>query len=126
MNTFDDDLRGAMQTGFDDDSLRSAGDEGLARQVVATFRGRMRLWVLISWAATLFWAGVAVWTAIAFFRAHETRDWILYACIFLVAAMAIAMLKMWYLMELNRNTHTREIKRVELQLARLAERTREP
>jgi membrane protein YdbS with pleckstrin-like domain len=119
MNTFDDDIRGAMQT--DDASLRSAGDEGLVQQMTATFRSRMRVWVLTTWLATLFWACVAVWAAVAFFRAQDTRNWIMYACIFLFAGMAIAMLKLWYLMEMNRNTHTREIKRVEIQLARLAE-----
>jgi len=124
MNTFDDDIRGAMQTGADDTSLRSAGDEGMIRQVAATFHGRMRRWILITWVASLFWVGVAVWAATAFFRAQETRDWIMYACIFLFASMATAMLKMWYLMEINRNTHTREIKRVELQLARLAEKAK--
>jgi len=124
MNTFDDDIRDAMQSGAGDGSLRSAGDEGMIQQVAATFRSRMRRWILITWFATLFWVGVAVWAAIAFFRAQDTRDWIMYACIFLSAGMAVAMLKLWYLMEMNRNTHTREIKRVELQLARLAERTR--
>ena len=124
MNTFDDDIRDAMQAGTGDASLRSAGDEGMIQQVAATFRSRMRRWILITWFATLFWVGVAVWAAIAFFRAQDTRDWIMYACIFLFAGMAVAMLKLWYLMEMNRNTHTRESKRVELQLARLAERTK--
>ena len=124
MNAFDDDIRGAMQAGADDASRRSAGDEGVIQQVAATFRSRMRRWILITWAATAFWVGVAVWAATAFFRSQDTRDWIMYACIFLFAGMAIAMLKMWYLMEMNRNTHSREIKRVELQLARLAEKTK--
>lgn len=123
MNTLDDDIRDAMQTG--DASLRTAGDEGMIQQVAATFRSRLRLWILITWAATLFWVGVAVWAAIAFFRAQDARSWIMYACLFLLAAMATAMLKVWYFMEMNRNTHTREIKRVELQLARLAERTKQ-
>jgi hypothetical protein len=125
MNTFDDDIRGAMQPEPEDASLRSAGDEGMIQQVTATFRGRMRRWILITWAATLFWVGVAVWAAIAFFRAQDTRDWIMYGGIFLFAGMATAMLKMWYLMEMNRNTHTREIKRVEMQLARLAEKMKQ-
>lgn len=122
MNTFDDDVRTAMQT--DDASLQNAGDEGMIQQVAATFHGRMRRWILITWAASLFWVGVAAWAATAFFRANDTRDWIMYACVFLFAGMATAMLKMWYLMEMNRNTHTREIKRVELQLARLAEKVK--
>lgn len=124
MNTFDDDIREAMQTGPDEASLRSAGDEGVIQQVAATFRGRMRRWILITWLATLFWVCVAVWAAIAFFRANDTRGWVMHASIFLLAALAISMLKLWYFLEMNRNTHTREIKRVELQLARLAEKTK--
>lgn len=124
MNTFDDDIRGALQSGVDDASLRRAGDEGMIQQVAATFRGRMRFWVIVTWLATLVWVGVAVWAAISFFRSTDTRDWIMYAVIFLFAGMSTAMLKMWNLMEMNRNTHTREIKRVEMQLARLAERVK--
>lgn len=119
MNTIDDDLRGALRA--DDATHRSAGDEGLIRQMSATFHGRMRMWVLLTWFATLFWTGVAVWAAIAFFRARDTRDWIMYAGIFVFSGVAIGMLKLWYFIEMNRNTHSREIKRVELQLARLAE-----
>jgi len=124
MNTFDDDIRNAMKTGADESSLRAAGDEGMIQQVAATFRGRMRFWVMLTWAATALWVGVGAWAAMGFFRSQETRDLIMYSCVFLFAAMAVAMLKMWNLMEMNRNTHTREIKRVELQLARLAERVR--
>ncbi|MFA6046038.1 MAG: DUF6768 family protein [Phycisphaerales bacterium] len=121
MNTFDDDMRGAMQGGSGDSSLQNAGDEGLIAQVASTFHGRMRLWVVINWVGVLFWTCVAAWAGFAFFRATDTRSWIMYAAIVLLAGVAIAMLKLWYLMELNRNTHSREIKRVELQLARLAE-----
>jgi hypothetical protein len=121
MNTFDDDIRNALKAAPDEDSLRSAGDEGMIRQIAATFRGRMRTWVLLTWIATAFWAGVAARAAFAFFKTNNTRDWIMYAAIFLFAGMAVAMLKLWNLMEMNRNTHTREIKRIELQLARLAE-----
>lgn len=125
MNTFDDDLRGAMRADVDA-SLRNAGDEGLIEQMAATFRSRVWKWVLLTWAATLFWVVVAVWAAFAFFRATDTRGWIMYASLFLFAGMAVGMLKLWNWMEMNRHTHTREIKRVELQLARLAERMREP
>ncbi len=124
MNTFDDDIRSTMQAGSDDVSLRTAGDEGMIQRMTATFRGRMRLWILATWIATIFWVGVAVWAAISFFRAQEARGWVMYAGIFLFAGIATAMLKMWYLMEMNRNTHSREIKRVEMQLARLAEKTK--
>lgn len=120
-DSFDDDIRNALRSPADEARLLGAGDEGMIQRIAATFQGRMRSWVVLTWVATLFWTGVCVWAAIAFFRATEIRDWIMYACIFLSAGMAVAMMKLWYLMEMNRNTHTREIKRVELQLARLAE-----
>ena len=119
MNNFDDEIRKAVHA--DDEALASAGDEGLLGQVSATFRSRMRYWITLVWAMTLLTTALAAWAAIAFFQSETTRDWIMYATIFTWAALAVAMLKMWYWMEMNRNTHTREIKRVEIQLARLTE-----
>ena len=113
MNTFDDDIRAAVR-GED-----TAGNEGLIEQVAATFRTRMRVWVLLIWCLTAVWAAVAVWAASLFLRAATARDWIMYATVFQFAAISVAMLKIWYWMEVNRNTHTREIKRVEVQVAKL-------
>jgi hypothetical protein len=46
----------------------------------------------------------------------------MYATVFQVAAISVAMLKIWYWMEVNRHTLTREIKRVEVQVAQLVGR----
>ena len=120
MNSFDDDIRSAVKGGSE--HLADAGDEGLIEQMSATFRSRMRYWVVLVWGMTLVMTGLCVFTAVMFFQSETTRDWIMYATIFMWAAVAVAMLKMWYWMEMNRNTHTREIKRVDLQIAKLAER----
>lgn len=120
MNSLDDDIRSAVHG--DREHLAGAGDEGLIEQVSATFRSRMRFWVALVWVMTLVMTGLCVFAAVMFFRSETTQDWILYATIFMWAAVAVAMLKMWYWMEMNRNTHTREIKRVEIHLAKLAER----
>lgn len=120
MNAFDDDIRKAV--GAED----TAGDEGLIEQVAATFRTRMRVWVVLSWCFTAAWAVVAIWAAVSFFGAATTREWILYATVFQVAAISVVMLKLWYWMEMNRHTHTREIKRVEIQIATLVDRIRKP
>jgi hypothetical protein len=119
MSSFDEDIRRAVRPEAGEPLLAAAGEEGLIEQITATFHGRMRLWVVLTWLMTAVWAGVAVWAAAAFFRATATRDWILYATIFLWSLIAVAMLKMWNWMEANRYTHTREIKRLELQVARL-------
>jgi FtsH-binding integral membrane protein len=122
MNSFDEDIRRAVRDEAADASLATAGDEGLIAQVTATFRGRMRFWVGLTWLMSAAWAAVVVWAAVAFFRATTTRDWIMYATLFLWGLIAVGLLKMWNWMEANRYTHTREIKRLELQIARLIER----
>jgi hypothetical protein len=116
MSDFDDDIRQAIR------AEDTAGDEGLIAQVAATFRTRMRVWIVLIWCLTALWVVVAVWAASLFFGAAITRDWILYATVFQVAVMAVVMLKIWYWMEMNRTTHTREIKRLEVQIATLVDR----
>lgn len=120
MNEFDDDIREAVRAGD------TAVDEGLIEQVAATFRTRMRVWVVLSWCLTAVWAAVAVWAATSFLRAATTRDWVMYATLFQVAVISVVMLKIWYWMELNRTTHTREIKRLEIQVAKLVDRIGRP
>ena len=120
MNAFDDDIREAVRAGD------AAVDEGLIEQVAATFRTRMRVWVVLNWCLTAGWVAVAVWAAISFLRAATTRDWVMFATLFQVAAISVAMLKIWYWMELNRTSHTREIKRLEIQVAKLVDRIGRP
>lgn len=120
MNSFDNDLRNAARA--DNEDLMHAGDEGLLSQAMSSFRSRMRYWLFLVWGMTFVMMGLGIWMAISFFNAETTRDMIMYATIFTYAMFAIGMLKMWAWMEMNRNTHTREIKRVEMQIARLAER----
>jgi hypothetical protein len=63
-----------------------------------------------------------VFAAVEFGRAASTQEMIAWATGFLICGLATTMLKVWYWMELNRNTILREVKRVELQLARLSNR----
>lgn len=65
--------------------------------------------------------GLAVWSAVRFFAAADTRDMIMWAVLFLFSLQAVGLLKLWYWMALNRNAVTREVKRLELQVARLVE-----
>jgi Family of unknown function (DUF6768) len=120
MNAFDDDIREAVR------ASDTAVDEGLIEQVAATFRTRMRVWVVLNWCLTAGWFAVAVWAATAFLRAATTRDWIMFATLFEVAAISVVMLKIWYWMELNRTAHTREIKRLEIQVAKLVDKIGRP
>jgi uncharacterized membrane protein YciS (DUF1049 family) len=63
--------------------------------------------------------------AIRFFNAETTRDIVVWALAVAVCLSAVWMMKIWYWLELNKNAVTREIKRLELQVARLSARMRE-
>ena len=79
MNTFDDDIKKALDRGADPEHVMHAGDEGLFEQVAATFRSRMRFWVMLVWFGSLVVGIGAVLAAIAFFNADTVRGWIMYA-----------------------------------------------
>jgi len=122
MNELDKRIQEALRK-EDADLLKGFGDEpSILEQVMETFRGRHR------WLAFLgvFWGIVfmvlCVLSAIKFFQASETRDMLLWAAACVVCMSAVSMMKVWYWMELNKNAVTREIKRLELQIARLAGR----
>lgn len=101
------------------------GEPSLFEMAAEAFRGRH--WWLN--ALTSFWILVffvlAILAAVKFFNTEDTRDAMLWAIAFIFCMMAVAMLKMWFWMELNKNSITREIKRLELQIARLAGRIKE-
>ncbi len=94
-------------------------DPSLAEQVIETFRGRNRWLVALAFVFGTGWFLFAVVAAVQFFRAEGVREMIAWALGLGFGLMALAMIKIWYWMELNKNTVTREVKRVELQLAQL-------
>lgn len=124
MTRFDDDVDRAEGQGGTM-PLTPADEEQILERTLALFRGRMKGWVALNWLLTGLCGAVALWAASAFFRVTTIREWIFYATVFLVSAMAVSILKIWFWMEMNRYTHTREIKRLELQVAKIVQTLRE-
>jgi len=85
-----------------------------------TMRGRNRWLNLLGVIITLVFLGLAVFCAVQFFSTEEVRDLLMWATGFIFCALAVSMMKVWYWLEIQRNALTREIKRLELQIARLA------
>lgn len=103
------------------------GEQGIFELIADTFRGKRRWLVVLVYVYSIVFLVLAVITAVQFFKADpdNTRDLILWAMGFMFCNFAVAMLKMWYFMEMNKNSVTREVKRLELQIARLAQRLSE-
>lgn len=123
MNRLDDQIRQALNE--DEQALfdRLGADMSLNELMVAPFRSRMRWWSAYAFVMTFALFLVAVWCGWHFFTLDGASDRIFWGLCALAAMMAVSMLKLWFFMEMNRLSVVREIRRVELQLAALANRS---
>jgi hypothetical protein len=105
---------------------RLGADQALHRQVLATFEGHLR-WVNVAgWFAgfLLFGAaGVAAWW---FLHARELDEMLRWGAASALAFAGLALVKLWFWMELQKNAIMREVKRLELQVASLAAQLKRP
>lgn len=124
----DDLIRSAL--GSSDRELVDRLEEtSMAQLLTETFRGRHRR-LAIGGAVmnlALFVAGVL--SGVQLLRADDLRAMLIWAAAMLLCFGLVIAIKIWYWLEMNRLAITREVKRVELQVVRiarmLAERTAE-
>jgi len=120
MNNIDDKIRRALEATDADLADEFDGDQSMMEMVFDTFRGTQKwLTFLAIFGSFVFMAG-SVFGIIQLFKAQETREHILWALGVVFCFIAISLMKIWFWMQMNRNSILREIKRVELQVARLA------
>ena len=125
MNELDKKIREALSK-EDAEFYKDFGDEpSMFEMAMETFRGKYRWMVIVAVFWTLVFIVVFILAAIRFLNADSTRDMLMWGAACVVCWFAIFMMKVWYWMELNKNALTREIKRLELQIARLAARIKE-
>lgn len=117
MTDFDDTIRKALQADAGD--LPDADERSIIAQVAQTMRGRNRWMTIGVMLGVTFMAVLLIFSTVKFFDVETTRDHIMYATLFIYSLLGVSMLKLWYWMILNRNTVTREIKRLEIQIAAL-------
>jgi uncharacterized membrane protein YciS (DUF1049 family) len=119
MNDFDARIRNAL-TSEDEALLEKYAEPSMPQQILDSFRGRHSWLVIGLFIFTFVFLGVAIVSAVQFFQAETLRETVGWAVGFALATMTIGLMKVWYWMELNKNVLTREMKRLELQIARLA------
>ena len=119
MSKFDDTLRDSLSA--DDEAfLKSLDDEpGLFVQLGAAFAGSMKAWTVF---AVVFSLGFFVFSLFALWQAHiaaDTQRAILWTTLALGAWISVGLIKIWFWLRMNHLNILREIKRLELQVARL-------
>lgn len=97
-------------------------EAGLFRMLRRVFTGGLRRWAAYGMFLTLIFFGLTVWCGVQAVTADTVDDRIVWLLGALFAFQATGMLKLWFFMEMNRNSVLREVKRVEVELARLRAR----
>ncbi len=96
-----------------------AKEQGLFDMLFATFNSSMRGWVIAVNVVTLIVSGLMIWTGYEFFVADDSQQMFWGMCLLICLNAQIA-LKQWIWSEMRRHSLMREIKRLELAIARLS------
>lgn len=105
--------------------LEQLGEQSVPEMVTELFRGKRRWLAVFSVISQTVFVVLAIYCAVEFFAAAEIRDMLVWGAAFYCCVLASMANKLWSWMEMNRNSVTREIKRLELQIAHLASELRE-
>ena len=120
MNNIDAKIRRALEATDTDLADEFDGDQSMMEMVFDTFRGTQRWLTFFAIFWGLVFMGGSVFGVIQLFKTQEPREHILWALGVVLCVAGVSMMKIWFWMQMNRHSILREIKRVELQVARLA------
>jgi hypothetical protein len=126
MNDLDQAIRESLSS--EDTKLfdRLGADQALHRQVLGTFEGQLRWLNIAGWIAGFVLFGVASISAWRFVQEPELEDMLRWGAASALAFAGLALVKVWFWLELQKNAIVREVKRLEVQVASLAAQLRRP
>lgn len=122
MADLDNRLRAALSA--DDEAFLDTleKERGLFAQIGESFRGPMRTMTVIANVAVLIATAIGLWSVWQMFQADTTRGLILWAAAAWAAWTLQIGLKQWIWSRIQTLSVLRELKRLELRLARIEER----
>ncbi len=103
---------------------RFGADQALHRQVLATSEGRLRWFNAAGWIAGVVFFAVACVFAWRFVSAQNLEDMLRWGAASALAFAGVTLVKVWFWLELQKNAIVLEVKRLEVQVASLAEQLR--
>ncbi|MGE0741261.1 MAG: DUF6768 family protein [Hyphomonadaceae bacterium] len=119
MTSIDQAIRQALSA-EDAEFLARFESESPIQEALGTFSGKWGAMNIFAAVLTFALFGVfvfCVWNLLGTDDVHAGQLWAVGA---VVSMLSVAMLKMYFWMEMNKNVMLREVKRLELQVARLA------
>ena len=124
MNDLDHAIRQSLSA--EDAALldRLGADQTLHRQVLEMFEGRLRWFNAVGWIAGFVLFGVACFLAWRFMETDDVGEMLRWGAASALAFAGLALIKVWFWLEIQKNAIVREVKRLEVQVASLATQLR--
>ncbi|PHR60894.1 MAG: hypothetical protein COA47_06730 [Robiginitomaculum sp.] len=122
MTQLDDAIREALSSDEANQLDALVAPQGIWGLLGNVLQGRMAGWMWLSAIMQFIMFGAALWAGWHFFHAETGRNMALWGFGTGFFSFAMAMLKMWFLQQIDKQEILREIKRLELQLALVAQK----
>lgn len=122
MTQIDEAIRQALSAEDAKALERYGSDASLIQQVLEAFQGRTALLNVLVWIAALVLGIASFYCGWRFFEAPDVPQMLRWGGATLLAVNSLISAKLWFWQELKSSAVIREVKRLELQVARLAAR----
>ena len=115
----DDKIKQALQMDAKEVERVLGKDNGLYSQLFGIFRGSMRFWNMFGMGIAIVTAVFMFWSGYHFFISENLDDRLFWGVLVLAFWTGTMGLKVWFWLEMNRYSTSREIKRLELAVTQL-------
>lgn len=122
MTRIDEAIRQALSAEDAKALERYGSDSSLVQQVLEAFQGRTAMLNVLVWVVALALFVTSVYSGWRFLEATDVPRMLRWGGATLLAVISLISAKLWFWQELKSNAVIREVKRLELQVARLAAR----
>ena len=117
MTHIDDRIRSALEAEDQELYDQLDPDMGLQDLILGPFKGKMRWLAALAMVYMLIFGGLTIYCGFQFYAAVETKALLAWGGGCFLSMLAVGFLKMWFFLEMQKNTILRQLKRVELQIA---------
>jgi len=98
------------------------GEQSVLEQTLGVYQGKNKGLYIAALVASIIILGVFVYCGIEFFNADTPREMVIFGAVGFFCLIMIMSIKIYHWMQMQTNRVLREMKRIELQIAAMAEK----
>jgi Family of unknown function (DUF6768) len=122
MDAFEKKIAEALDRDAAEAFEKMGADQSIFEMMIGGFRGR-NLWLNVVMSVVMLLSiAFSVYCTVRFFQAESTREMFSWGFGAFMAFFVTSFMKLWFWLEMQKNSIVREVKRVEVQVASLATR----